>query len=131
MTSARTIIGNYCFKKSTKYILDKCNLLNAKQLITYSAIKFIHKTITNKLPKSNYYMYLPPNKRTNNKTIRTKVQPKTKKLRLHVIHKGADLLNNTPAEIRNLPMKKFSKQLRLHITTNDLWDPGEDELEFE
>ena len=76
-------------------------------------------------------MYLPPNKRTNNKTIRTKVQPKTKKLRLHVIHKGADLLNNTPAEIRNLPMKKFSKQLRLHITTNDLWDPGEDELEFE
>ena len=31
-------IGSYCFKKSIGYILGKCNLLTAKQLISYSSI---------------------------------------------------------------------------------------------
>ena len=98
MTAARAIIGNYCFKKSTSYILDKCDLLTAKQAITYAAIKFTHKTITNRLPKANYQMYMEPNKRTKHNTIRTKIRPKTKKLKLHIINKGADLTNNIPLQ---------------------------------
>ena len=53
MSSARTIIGNYCFKKSIKYILDKVNLLDAKQFIIFSAINIIHKLISNSIPSQH------------------------------------------------------------------------------
>jgi len=53
MSSALTIIGNYCFKKSTKYILDKTNLMDTKQCICFSSIKFLNKIIKKKNPKIN------------------------------------------------------------------------------
>ena len=124
MTAAMTIIGSYCFKQTTNYILTKCNMLTAKQLITYSAILFTHKITTNKLPTSNYSKYLPPNRRTTNMTIRTRIRPKSKKSKNHIVHKGAELLNLIDNNIRILPLNKFKKRLRSHVKENDLWDPG-------
>ena len=40
MAAARTIIGNYCFKKSINYILDKCKLLDSKDMIAFASIKY-------------------------------------------------------------------------------------------
>ena len=51
MTAARCSIGSYCFKKSKKYILDKCKMLAVKELIMCSMLLFVHKLITNKIPK--------------------------------------------------------------------------------
>ena len=45
MFSARTIIGNYCFKVLCKKILEQINWLSAKQLVKWSIIKSIHKII--------------------------------------------------------------------------------------
>ena len=52
MTSARVSIGSYCFKKSTKYILEKCNILNVKQMIIFSTLIFINKLIQYRVPQS-------------------------------------------------------------------------------
>merc|ERR1712208_85360 len=43
MTSEHAAIGSFCFKKSIKYILDKCNMLGANEMISYSSIIFTHK----------------------------------------------------------------------------------------
>ena len=43
-TAARAAIGNFCFKKSIKYILNKCKWLDVNELIDYSALTLIHKT---------------------------------------------------------------------------------------
>merc|ERR1711942_143114 len=45
MFSARTIIGNYCFKVSCKKILEQINWLSSNQLIEWSIIKSIHKIL--------------------------------------------------------------------------------------
>ena len=76
-------------------------------------------------------MYLPPNKHTKHNVIRTIIRPKTKKLRQHIVHKGADLTNNIPVHIRQLPLNKFSKQLKLYVSANNVWDPGDDVSDFE
>jgi len=42
MAAARVIIGSYRFKKSISYILDKCKLLDAKDMIAYSALIYYY-----------------------------------------------------------------------------------------
>ena len=57
MKSARSAIGNYCYKKSTSYILNKCKWLNINNMIKYSSLVFIHNIIKNKKPKSILGIY--------------------------------------------------------------------------
>ena len=57
MKSARTAIGNYCYKKSTSYILNKCKWLNINNMIKYSSLVFIHNVIYNKNQKV-YWEYI-------------------------------------------------------------------------
>ena len=45
MTAARAAIGNYCYEKSTKHILDKCKWLSIDKLIKYRCISYIHNLI--------------------------------------------------------------------------------------
>merc|ERR1712112_195188 len=123
MASARVAIGNYCFKKTIKYILEKCKILGAKEMIAYSSILFIHKIILNKKPNSNFNRYMPFNSRQTDKKIRTKYRPKTKKFKNHIINKGAELLNNIPNDIRNMSISKFKKQLKKYLTISNVWEP--------
>ena len=62
MSAARTIIGNYCYKKSIKYILKKCKMQDINDLLTISTLKFIHKALFYEQPKSmlKYFIPLPP-----------------------------------------------------------------------
>ena len=48
MTAARAAIGSYCFKKSVRYILDKCKWYDIKDLILISSLNTIHKITINK-----------------------------------------------------------------------------------
>ena len=57
MTAARAVIGNYCFKKSISYILNKCKWLNINNMITRSAVMIIHKIIINKSPETIYRLF--------------------------------------------------------------------------
>ena len=77
MMSARTIIGNYCFKKSTKYILEKCKMNDITIMIALSSLKLFHKILINKKPKTLLNLLLSQNKRKTDKILRTMYMPKT------------------------------------------------------
>merc|ERR1712240_105716 len=87
MIASRVIIGNYCFKKSTNYILDKYGILSAKQMISFASITYLHKIYFSNIPTSIYELFLPSNRRGTDLKIRTKVRAKTKKLKNHIINK--------------------------------------------
>ena len=127
MASARTIIGNYCFKKSIKYILDKVKLLDAKQFIIFSALNIIHKIITNGIPSSIFQLYKNQNKRVKDRTIRTIYKPKTAKMSNHIIYKISKIYNSLPLALKNKPAKPFSKQLKILLQSTCMWDVGDGE----
>ena len=54
MKAARAVIGSYCFKKNTKYILGKCKWFNITTMITMSAVKNTHKVLFNQTPEPIY-----------------------------------------------------------------------------
>ena len=112
MTAFRVIIGNYCFKKSTSYILDKCGLLSAKQMISFASITYLQKIYFSNIPTSIYELFLPINRRGTDLKIRTKLRAKTKKFKNHIINKGSEMVNYIPFKIKNLPPKPFKKQLK-------------------
>ena len=99
MASARTIIGNYCFKNSIKYILDKVKLLDTRQFIIFSAVKLIHKVISYGTPASIFQMFKKQNIRVKEKIIRTKYKPKTSKMSNHIIYKISKIYNLLPADL--------------------------------
>ena len=72
MTAARASIGCYCYKRSIKYILNKCNMMDAKNTILYSSIKFIHAMAKNRLPESLLDLYMPQNIRNKAYKFRPK-----------------------------------------------------------
>merc|ERR1712105_226449 len=80
MAAARTIIGNYCFKKSINYILDKCKLLDSKDMIAFASIKYINKILLHKTPRSIISNYSANNKQNTDNKLTTIYKPKTKKL---------------------------------------------------
>merc|ERR1712240_403560 len=128
MTSARVSIGSYCFKKSTKYILDKCNILNVKQMIIFSTLIFINKLIQYRVPQSILELYNVTNNYTKYKP---KCKPKSKKFKNHVINRGIQIFNNIPNNFKNLPLKRSKRKLREYVMTNNLWDPGDPESDDE
>ena len=78
MTSARVCIRSHCFKKSTKYILDKYNMLNVKQMIIFSTLIFINKMVHYKIPQSFVELY---NVTHNYSKYKPKYKPKSKKFK--------------------------------------------------
>ena len=128
MTSARVCIGSYCFKKSTKYILEKCNILNVKQMIIFSSLVFINKLIQNRVPQSILELYKVTN---NDNKYKPKCKPKTKKFKNHIINRGIEIYNNIPNDFKNLPLKPYKRKLREYVMTNNLWDPGDPESDDE
>ena len=65
-------------------------------------------------------MYVPPHKRNSHNIIHTKLRAKSKKIKSHIVHKGAELTNKIPTQIRTMPYKQFSKQLELFIKANNV-----------
>merc|ERR1712240_567847 len=106
MTSARAIIGSFCFKKSTKYILDKTKLLSGENMIKYTSIKYLHKIMADNKIQSILSLYKQQNRRKNDHKLRCIYKPKTKKMESHVIYKGAQLLNNLPIEMKKRVLKQ-------------------------
>ena len=57
MTAARVTIGDYCFKKYCKYILDKCSWLGIEKMILFSGIGFTYKILTKREPEAILRLY--------------------------------------------------------------------------
>ena len=125
MSAARTIIGNYCYKKSIKYILKKCKMQDNNDLFTIWTLEFIHKALFYHLPKSMLKYYnLRKNKRKNSK-ITTIYRPKSVKFKNHFIYKGIHIYNTLPTEIKSLPVNTFGKRITQYVHSNCVWDSAD------
>ena len=113
MTAARTAIGNFCFKKSVSYILQKCNWLTAQQMINYASIKTIHSVIKTGVPRS-IYKYFKINKRTCSE-ITPKVYPMKKFSRELYLYKALNIYNKLPTNIKILNPKQFKLKAIRHL----------------
>ena len=76
MFSARSVIGNYCFKVSIKNILSQVGWLSAHQLIKWSSLKLIHKILHQQKPTTLFNCF--KHNRHKCSQIATKNVPKSK-----------------------------------------------------
>ena len=90
MNAARTSIGNYCFKKSKIYILQKCGFLNIRDLITYATICFFYKLERRQKPQSIIDLYAKPNDREKVRWYRPLYLPKSIYMQNSCLHRGAE-----------------------------------------
>merc|ERR1712105_439770 len=66
--------------QSINYILDKCKLLDSKDMIAFASIKYINKILLHKTPRSIISNYSANNKQNTDNKLTTIYKPKTKKL---------------------------------------------------
>ena len=122
MASARCAIGNYCYKKSIYYILNKCGIMNANDTIIYSSLKLYHSMYLKGEPKALLETFLKPNIRAKQRMFRPKYIPKTKHVENGFLYKGAQLYNKLPCELKVLNRERFATKLRSHLSSNVVWD---------
>ena len=114
-TSARCAIGNYCFKKSLKYIFDKFKWMDLETMIHFSSINIIHKLIKNKQP-SSILNILKINKNTRTTTqITTHYIPKTEHFKKFYIYKQLKLYNNIENDTKNKSIIGFKNEMRQRL----------------
>ena len=120
MSAARAAIGNYCFKKSKKYILKKCGWMSVDNIILSSSLKFIHNTITNKMPVSVYNLF-KINKRKGVDIVPI-YRPKTQKIENFIIYTGIRKYNKLPNYLKD--KRNFKKELKQHLMgiSDDTYD---------
>ena len=117
MTAARASIGNYCFRKSTHYILNKCKWLTSSKLIKYRCISFIHNIITHKSPKSILEIYKKNRFVRHKHDIAPNYVPKNIRYSKFFIYDHINTYNEIPIDIKDKSNKLFKKELRLWIQT--------------
>ena len=82
MAGARAAIGNYCFRKSIYYILNKCDILDAKEMLLVSALNFMYKLNYNKGPESILKFFYPERLRDKTRKFRPLYNPNLKCLNI-------------------------------------------------
>ena len=115
MKSARCAIGNYCFRKSTSYILSKCKWMTIDQMITYSSLVFIHSVNKHKKPKGVLNIYRNSRYNRHKANISVSYTPKNQKYAKLFIQEHTNTYNKVPAEIKEKSNKIFKNELKLWI----------------
>ena len=73
-------------------------------------------------------MFKKQNRRVIDKIIRTMYKPKTSKMSNHIIYKISKIYNSLPADLKNKPIKSFTKQLKILLQSACVWDVGDDDM---
>ena len=110
MQAARLIIGKFCFKKSTNFILKTSGIKPIRVLIRNSSLKLLHKTIFAKKPNALYTLLKINNRKTA--PIHYKHTPKTKLLKNYYLYKIMYLYNSIPNKFKLVPHKRFKIYLK-------------------
>ena len=118
MTSARSAIGNYCFKKSCSYILSKCNWLSIENMIIFSGIKFVYKILSKMEPNSILKLYKQNKNQRKVTKWYTVYLPKTVLMKKFHIYRSIEYFYLLPKEIQNSKTTTFKKKLKLHLSTH-------------
>ena len=123
MTAARCAIGNYCFRKSIGYILNKCKWETIDNMILNASINLINKIIINKEPEQIYNLYTI-NRRSMVK-IYPKYDPKGMVLKNFFIYKSLPTYNNIPKNVKNLSKNKFQAEIKYLIRNQTVSDTND------
>ena len=121
-TAARAAIGDYCFRKSVKYILDKCKWFDIYDLIKYSSLNIIHKTITTGKPPGLIGYFRNNNNQRSVKLLTTKYKPKTKKFLSFYIYKYFEIYNNLDTYIKLKSTNGFKQEIKLMLRAGTIPD---------
>ena len=125
-TSARTAIGSYCFKKSVKYMLNKCKWLDIRSMIQYSNLSLIHKTLNNKSPKNIYEIFFRKIDRTRvSKNITLKYIPKTEKMNRFFVYKYTKIYNGLDDYVKIMKIKGFKNEIKAQLMYNPVNDSND------
>ena len=100
MTAARAAIGNYCYKKSTNYILNKCKWFDIQDMILISSLNTIHKTLINKKPLCLFKYFKISNRERRGQPTANKLIPLSSKLHTFYIYKYTKIYNKLPQDVR-------------------------------
>ena len=122
MTAARAAVGNYCFKKSISYILSKCKWFDISNLILYSSLNIIHKTIQNKKPTGLLLYFKINDKARKVKKVATNYIPLSTKLNNFYIYKYLKIYNLIDMDILKKSVKGFKNQIKLSIRAGAIND---------
>ena len=113
MTAARCVIGNYCLRKSTIYILEKCGWLNINKMISNASLKFINNIIISKAPKAIYDLFKINRRSVVN--INLRYIPKSKYHENAFLCKELKNYNNLPKTLKGLTNLKFKKSIKEYL----------------
>ena len=105
MKAARFTIGNYCFKKTTSFILNKCKFIPIKKMISNSSLKIIQKTVNTSQPKPIHNIFKVGTRSTA--PVSNKQVPKSKHLSQFYPYKFLPAYNSIPNNLKLVPYKKI------------------------
>ena len=111
MVISRFIKGSYCFRQSTKSILDSIRFPDSDQLIAQNTVKYIHKIIHSRRPKGVYKLFRKQRSRKCT-LIYPNYFSSTLLFDRNVYNKSIKMYNSLPAELRCLPPHKFNKKIK-------------------
>ena len=115
MTAARCTVGSYCFKKSNRYILDKCNWLPLEKMITLSSLNFIYNIEKYKKPKGVLKIFRNSKYNRQKQKLSVSYIPKYKSYSKFFIYDKIALFNEIPTDIKEKSKKIFKNELKMWI----------------
>ena len=122
MTSARTAIGNYCYKKSITYILNKCGILDAKNIILLSCLSLYFKMYQYNEPEALINTFKKQNVRAKTTIFRPAYRTKLKSTENGFLYKGARIFNEMPTDMKLLTRDKFITSTKAYLDKFAVWD---------
>ena len=122
MKSARTIIGNYCYKKSTGYILNKCNMLPIKEFMIYATVKFFYGIELTNEPKAMLSLFMDKNQRQKYIKFQPIYKPKLSIVSKSCVHEGSRIYNTIPNDLKRGSKKTFAKNIKDYISQFNILD---------
>ena len=118
MTAARVVVGNYCYKKSCKYILDKCKWMNIGDMIKYRGLSFLHKILTTHQPTSLFNLFKTNRHNRGISMVTLKHIPKSKKFTNFFINKYISTYNSLDLTIKRKSLSQFKKEIKQWIPSH-------------
>ena len=126
MRAARVSIGNFCFKKSISYILEKCDMFDSENCGLFSAMKLLYSIRVNNDPKAMISLFKNKNTRIKNLELHPTINGKTVKLKNSCLQNGAKIFNHLPHGLKVGNKVKFAENLKVYIRANKNWDKKAD-----
>ena len=116
MTTARMVIGHYCYKWSTVKILEKCYWPNLYDMIKINSLKTIHSIVIHKSPINIYENIKFPRRSCAEITLRD--IPSYNITRQFYFYTFIKHYSNLPKQIKMLENRKYKFHVKYFIMNN-------------